>query len=145
MATNSIVIIALILLSAIYLLPFLKASIGDHFLPAIITFVITLVATAPFFWGLAIRRLHSLAYRNLWLDKKYNHGPLVMLEVVRNLLLVVLVGFMVNQLFNTMIALVAILPVIVIVLLVFARRLNSFYARLEKKFLSNLNQREQMQ
>jgi CPA2 family monovalent cation:H+ antiporter-2 len=145
MATNSVIIIALMLLSATYLLPFLKANIGDHFLPAIVTFVITLVATAPFFWGLAIRRLHSLAYRNLWLDKKYNHGPLVMLEVVRNLLLVVLVGFMVNQLFNTMIALVAILPVIVIVLLVFARRLNSFYARLEKKFLSNLNQREQMQ
>ncbi len=145
MATNSVVIMALILLSATYLLPFLKANIGDHFFPAILTFAITLFATAPFFWGLAIRRLHSLAYRNLWLDKKYNHGPLVMLEVVRNLLLVVLVGVMVNQLFNTMIALVAILPVIVIVLLVFARRLNSFYARLEKRFLSNLNQREQMQ
>jgi len=37
------------------------------------------------------------------------------------------------------------LPVIVIVLFVFARRLNSFYARLESRFLSNLNQREQMQ
>jgi CPA2 family monovalent cation:H+ antiporter-2 len=81
----------------------------------------------------------------LWLDKKYNHGPLVMLEVLRNVLLVVLVGFMVNQLFTTMIAFVAILPVIVIVLLVFSRRLNSFYARIEKRFLSNLNQREQMQ
>jgi CPA2 family monovalent cation:H+ antiporter-2 len=145
MATNSVVIIALILLSATYLLPVLRANIASQQLPGILTFVITLFATAPFFWGLAIRRLHSLAYRNLWLDKKYNHGPLVMLEVVRNLLLVVLVGVMVNQLFNTMIALVAILPVIVIVLLVFARRLNSFYARLEKRFLSNLNQREQMQ
>ncbi|HEX6427692.1 MAG TPA: cation:proton antiporter [Niastella sp.] len=145
MATNSVVIIALILLSATYLLPVLKTHIPGQQLPAILTFAITLFATAPFFWGLAIRRLHSLAYRNLWLDKKYNHGPLVMLEVVRNVLLVVLVGFLVNQLFNTMIALVAILPVIVIVLLVFARRLNSFYARLEKKFLSNLNQREHMQ
>lgn len=145
MATNSVVIMALILLSATYLLPVLKANIGNHFLPAILTFVITLFATAPFFWGLAIRRLHSLAHRNLWLDKKYNHGPLVMLEVMRNVLLVVLVGFMVNQLFNKMVALVAILPVIVVVLLVFARRLNSFYARLEKRFLSNLNQREHTQ
>lgn len=144
MATNSVVILALILLSATYLLPILKASIGGagNQLPAILTFTITLFATAPFFWGLAIRRLHSLAYRNLWLDKKYNHGPLVMLEVVRNMLLVVLVGFMVKQLFNTMIALVAILPVIIIVLFVFARRLNSFYARVEKRFLLNLNERE---
>lgn len=144
MATNSVVILALILLSATYLLPILKASIGGagNQLPAILTFTITLFATAPFFWGLAIRRLHSLSYRNLWLDKKYNHGPLVMLEVVRNMLLVVLVGFMVKQLFNTMIALVAILPVIIIVLFVFARRLNSFYARVEKRFLLNLNERE---
>jgi CPA2 family monovalent cation:H+ antiporter-2 len=145
MASNSVIIIAIILLSATYLLPVLQAHIAGRQLPAILTAAITLVATAPFFWGLAIRRLHSLSYRNLWLDKKYNHGPLVMLEVVRNLLLVGLVGFMVNQLFSTMIALVAILPVIVIVLLVFARRLNSFYARIEKRFLTNLNQREQMQ
>lgn len=145
MATNSVVVIALIFLSSTYLLPFLQESIPGTQFPAVITFVITLAAAAPFFWGLAIRRLHSLPYRNLWLDKKYNHGPLVMLEVVRNVLLVVLVGFMVNLLFNTLIALVALLPVIVVVLLVFARRLNSFYARIEKKFLFNLNQREQMQ
>jgi CPA2 family monovalent cation:H+ antiporter-2 len=144
MATNSVVVLAIVFLSATYLLPLLKASIPGNQLPAIITFAITLAAAAPFFWGLAIRRLHSLAYRNLWLDKKYNHGPLVMLEVVRNLLLVVLVGFMVNLLFNTLIALVAILPLIVVVLFVFARRLNSFYARIEKRFLTNLHQREQM-
>lgn len=145
MASNSVIIIAMILLSATYLLPVLKANIPGEQLPAILTVAITLFASAPFFWGLAIRRLHSLSYRNLWLDKKYNHGPLVMLEVVRNLLLVVLVGFMVDRLMSTMIALVAILPVIVIVLFVFARRLNSFYARIEKRFLSNLHQREQMQ
>lgn len=145
MASNSVIIIAIIFLSATYLLPLLQASIGGVYTPAILTATLTLAAAVPFFWGLAIRRLHSLSYRNLWLDKKYNHGPLVMLEVVRNMLLVVLVGFMVTQLFSTMAALVAILPVIVVVLLVFARRLNSFYARIEKRFLSNLNQREQMQ
>jgi CPA2 family monovalent cation:H+ antiporter-2 len=145
MATNSVIIIALDLLSSHYLLPFIKENVGGSMWPGIIAFVITLVVTAPFLWALAIRKMHSLAYRNLWLDKKYNHGPLVMLEVVRNVLLVVLVGFMVDQLFSTMIAFVAILPVIVIVLLVFSRRLNRFYARIEKRFLSNLHQREQLQ
>jgi monovalent cation:H+ antiporter-2, CPA2 family len=145
MATNSVIVLAITFLSTTYLFPVLQAGISGKQLPAIITFVITLAAAAPFFWGLAIRRLHSLAYRNLWLDKKYNHGPLVMLEVIRNVLLVVLVGFMVNRLFNTLIALVAILPVIAVVLFVFARRLNSFYARIEKRFLTNLHQREQMQ
>jgi CPA2 family monovalent cation:H+ antiporter-2 len=145
MATNSAIVLAIIFLSTTYMLPLLQASFSGNNLPGIITFILTLAVAAPFFWGLAIRRLHSLAYRNLWLDKKYNHGPLVMLEVVRNVLLVVLVGFMVDRIFNTLIALVAILPVIIVVLFVFARRLNSFYARIEKRFLTNLNQREQMQ
>jgi CPA2 family monovalent cation:H+ antiporter-2 len=145
MATNSVIVISVILLFANYLLPVLKANISGQQLPAILTFAITLFTTAPFLWGLAIRRLHSPAYRNLWLDKKYNHGPLVMLEVVRNVLLVLLVAFMVNELFSTMVTMLAILPVILIVLLVFARRLNSFYARIEKRFLFNLHQREQMQ
>lgn len=145
MAVNSVVVIALVFLSANYLLPVVTASIRGELWSSIITFIITLAATAPFLWALAIRKMHSLAYRNLWLDKKYNHGPLVMLEVLRNILLVVLVGFMVDRLFSTMIAFVAILPVIVIVLLVFSRRLHAFYARIEKRFLSNLNQREQLQ
>lgn len=143
--TNSVIIVALVLLSAHYLLPVIAIHITNPSLPAVITLVITLVVASPFLWALAIRKLHSLAYRNLWLDKKYNHGPLVMLEVLRNALLIVLVGFMVNRLFNTIIALVAILPVIIIVLLVFSRRLQSFYARIENRFLSNLNARQQMQ
>jgi K+:H+ antiporter len=144
MVTNTVIVIALILLSVRYLWPVIASQLPNNGLPAIITFCITLFATAPFLWALSIRKMHSLAYRNLWLDKKYNHGPLVMLEVLRNVILVVLVGFMVNQLFNTMIALVAILPVIIVVLLVFSRRLHSFYARVEKRFLSNLNERDQM-
>ena len=145
MSINSVVVLAIVFLSGTYLLPFIKQSVHGEVWAGIITFVITLVATAPFLFALAIRKMHSLAYRNLWLDKKYNHGPLVMLEVVRNLIMVALVGFMVDQLFSAFIAFVAILPVIVVVLLVFYRRLNSFYARIEKRFLTNLNQREQMQ
>jgi monovalent cation:H+ antiporter-2, CPA2 family len=142
MGGNAVVVIALVLLSEGLLMPAIAAGMENTLLSGIITFVITLFATAPFLWALAIRKMHSLAYRNLWLDKKYNHGPLVMLEVVRNILLVVLVGFMVDRLFTYMVALVAILPVIVIVLLVFSHRLNRFYSRLEKRFLSNLHERE---
>jgi CPA2 family monovalent cation:H+ antiporter-2 len=113
MATNSVIALAIIFLSTTYLLPFLQASISGNILPGIITFILTLAVTAPFFWGLAIRRLHSLAYRNLWLDKKYNHGPLVMLEVVRNVLLVLLVGFMVDRIFNMHELKSAFLPILI--------------------------------
>jgi CPA2 family monovalent cation:H+ antiporter-2 len=142
MLVNGVITVAIILLSERFLLPLIQNYADNGAASAIITCFITLVAMAPFLWALAIRRIHSFAYANLWLDKKYNHGPLVLLEIVRNLLLIVLVGLLVDRLFSAMIAVLAVLPVIVVVLLIFSRRLQSFYSRIEKRFLSNLHERE---
>lgn len=144
MLSNSVLVIAMILLSAQYLLPFVSEHLVGGTLGAVVTCLITFFAIAPFLWALAIRKMHSRSLANLWLDKKYNHGPLVMLEVLRNVLLVILVGFLVDRLFTAFIALVAILPIIIIVLLIFSRRLNAFYSRIETRFLSNLNARDKM-
>jgi monovalent cation:H+ antiporter-2, CPA2 family len=143
MITNSVIAIALILLSSEFLLPFILTHLADGVIGSLVTSLITLIAIAPFLWALAIKKMESRSFANLWLDKKYNHGPLVMLEISRNVLLVVLVGFMVDRLFSALVAIVAVLPVIIVVLLVFSRRLQSFYSRIEKRFISNLNQREQ--
>lgn len=142
MVTNSVIVVALIVLSSNFLLPFIEKYVMDGFWPAIITVLITLIASAPFLWALAMRKMHTLAYTNLWLDKKYNRGPLVMLEVIRNILMVALVGFMVDRLVNATIAVLAVIPVTLIVLMIFSRRLQRFYSRLEKRFMSNLRERE---
>jgi CPA2 family monovalent cation:H+ antiporter-2 len=142
MIGNSVIVLALIILSSNFLLPFIEEYITAKPWPAIITFLLTLVASTPFLWALAMRKMHTLAYTNLWLDKKYNRGPLVMLEVIRNVLLVAMVYLMVDRLIDAQIAVLAVLPVTVIVLLIFSRRLQHFYARLEKRFMSNLRERE---
>jgi CPA2 family monovalent cation:H+ antiporter-2 len=142
MIGNSVIVLALIIISANFLLPFIEQYVTASIWPAIITFIATLVASAPFLWALAMRKMHTLAYTNLWLDKKYNRGPLVMLEVIRNVLLVAMVYLMVDRLINARIAVLAVLPVTVIVLLIFSHRLQRFYSRLEKRFMSNLHERE---
>jgi CPA2 family monovalent cation:H+ antiporter-2 len=143
-ATNLVVVLAITLLSNRYLLPFMVRSTSNELLAAIITCILTVAVAAPFLWAMASRKMQTQAYRNLWLDKKYNHGPLVMLEVCRNVLVVLLVGFMVDEFFSTTVALLAVLPVIIVVLIIFSRRLQLFYSRIEKRFLTNLNQRAQM-
>jgi CPA2 family monovalent cation:H+ antiporter-2 len=142
--SNGVMIIAITWLSSQFLLPFTSQHIAGHRWPELVTFMATLTASAPFMWALAIRKMHNLAYSNLWLDKKYNRGPLVMLEILRNLVLVVLVFFMVDRLFNARIAILFILPVTVVVLYIFSKRLQRFYSRLERRFLSNLKEREEM-
>jgi CPA2 family monovalent cation:H+ antiporter-2 len=142
MLTNCAIVIALVVLSSNFLLPFIELNVMTGIWPSIITFMITLVASAPFLWALAMRKMHTLAYTNLWLDKKYNRGPLVMLEIMRNVLLVAMVYLMVDRLINARIAVLAVVPVTIIVLVIFSRRLQRFYSRLEKRFLSNLRERE---
>lgn len=142
MVVNSVIVIALVLLSAKFLWPLISEYVASPTLSSVFTCFITLIAVAPFLWALAIRRPNSFAYANLWLDKKYNHGPLVILEVVRNILLVLLVGFLVDRLFTAWVALFAVLPVIIVVLLIFSRRLQSFYSRIEKRFITNLHERD---
>src|SRR5688500_14877611 len=96
----------------------------------------------PFVWGLTGKRPHSTAYRALWLDEKYNRGPLVALEVVRNAIAVILTGIMLLELFNWYIALAGTALMMVVVLVLFKKKLQTFYQRLEKRFVQNLTEKE---
>lgn len=139
--TNSVVIIAFILLSIQFLSPFIINEVKNKTAALIITTLITLLVTSPFIWALTIKRIHKSAYTALWLDKKYNRGPLVMLEILRNVLAVIYLFFLLEQLFTPWIAFIVALIVMIIVLVIFSQRLQGFYSRIEHRFLTNLNAR----
>ncbi|WP_207496648.1 cation:proton antiporter [Aridibaculum aurantiacum] len=139
--TNSVIIIALILLGSNFLSGFIASQVENTVAGLIITTVITLAAMAPFIWALTIKKIHKVAYTSLWLDKKYNRGPLVTLEVLRNLLAVVYLYVLLDQLFPPAVAFVVALVVLIVVLAIFSKRLQTFYDRIESRFLYNLNVR----
>ena len=141
MLTNIIVILALILLSINYLVPFLNTLLDEN-IAGILGLIVSLGVAFPFVWALMARKPDTLAYKELWMDKKYNHGPLLVLEIARNVLGVLLVGFWVTRLFSIEVALLVVIPLTVVVLVVFSQRIQRFYQRIEGRFLSNLNQRE---
>ena len=141
---NSVIIIALILLSSFYLAPFIIKHSGSKLFGEVLSVLFTLVVMSPFIWALTIKKLGRLAYTNLWLDKKYNRGPLVILEIVRNVLAVVLLFILLRQFFLPVISLAVAFIVMVIVLQIFAKRMQTFYNRIEHRFLSNLNARDRI-
>ena len=141
---NSVIIIALILLSSFYLAPFIINHSGNKLFGEVLSVLLTLVIMSPFIWALTIKKLGRLAYTNLWLDKKYNRGPLVILEIVRNVLAVVLLFILLRQFFSPVISLGVAFIVMVGVLQIFAKRMQTFYNRIEHRFLSNLNARNQI-
>jgi CPA2 family monovalent cation:H+ antiporter-2 len=91
------------------------------------------------------KKPNGTAYKELWLINKYNRGPLLVLEISRNIVGLLLIGFWVNMFFPAKIALLIAVPVITIVLLFFSKRIQGFYQRIEGRFLSNLHARESME
>lgn len=134
--------IALSLLVAYFLEPFLQKSIADPLTAKIIAALIGLIVMAPFIWALTVKKMSKSAYAALWLDRKYSHGPLVMLEIARNAIAVLLVGFMLRQLFSFWITVGGTLVAMIVIGVVFRQRLQKFYQRLEDRFLQNLHERE---
>ncbi len=97
---------------------------------------------APFLWALTVRRIDSVSYRSLWLDKNYNRGPLVAMALIRIILGILLVGFLLDSFYTVNVALAGAVAAIVIVLIVFSNRLKAFYHRLEERFLHNYHEKE---
>jgi CPA2 family monovalent cation:H+ antiporter-2 len=141
-ALNSLVILAAIFLSVQFLDPFLVSKMGNDLLAHSIAILVTLIAASPFIWALTIKKLQKGAYTSLWLNDQANHGPLVLMEVFRNLLAVFYLFLLLNQLFSVVIAFLGALLVLAIVLFIFSKKLQDFYARIERRFMSNLHHKD---
>lgn len=139
---NGVIMIALILLSDYYLRPFVALNLADKTWAKLTSLSLTLAAMAPFIWALMARKIHGIAYKALWLDSKYNHGPLVTLEIARNTVAVLLVGFLFRRFFPFWPALIGTAVVMIVVLVIFRQRLQRFYHRIEHRFLTNLQGNE---
>lgn len=145
-AVNSLIHVvligALIFLSRNLIIPYIHKTLENETMTKVVSVVVTLLLTTPSIWALAIRRVEREAYAHLWLNKALNRGPLIMIEVVRIGLAVVLIGVLINVYFSITTALVIAIIAMAIAILLFRHKLQDFYDRLEKRFLSNLNEKE---
>ncbi|MEO9004071.1 MAG: cation:proton antiporter, partial [Ginsengibacter sp.] len=140
--TNGIVIMALMLITIKFLVPFLNRNIDNTILRSLIALVVTLGVAAPFLWALMAKKPDKIAYKELWIQKKYSRGPLLMLEISRVIAGILLIGFWVDRLFTTTVAILVAVPVIIVALILFSNKIQQFYHRLEGRFLNNLNARQ---
>jgi len=139
---HSVIIVAIIFLASRYIQPFIANNFINGMKSTIISLVVSFVIMAPFLWALSIRRIQKTAYSHLWLSKKFTRGPLIAIEAFRIALGVFFVGFLVYEFFDTWIAAGIALVLIVLMMFIFSRKLQSFYNKLEKRFILNLNARE---
>lgn len=139
---HSVIIISIILLTAKYLNPFILSQLKNSNNSTFISITISFALMAPFLWALSIRRIQRTAYAHLWLNKKYTRGPLIAIEMFRVILGIFFVGLLMYEFFDTWTATLFALVLVVLVMVIFSRKLQSFYNKLETRFMLNLNARE---
>jgi len=135
----SVILVSIIFLSLRYLQPVFKNNEWGN----IATLISTLFFMSPFLWALSVRRSQPESYANIWMQRKYR-GPLIMLQLLRIALAILIIGFLTDQLFSVAAALIIAIGV-VFVLILFSKRIQGFYNHIEARFLTNLNEREQLE
>lgn len=133
---HSIIIVAIILLSSKYILPLVEDSRFGNAIAALITVVIL----SPFLWALSLRRVAVEQVQELMQVRKYQ-GPIIVLVFFRIALSLFYMGFVLNEFFSPVIAIIALVIGIVSYIL-FPKRLHAFYNKIEGHFLRNFNDRE---
>jgi CPA2 family monovalent cation:H+ antiporter-2 len=139
---HSVIIVGLILLSQKYLFPFIANTLGDGANARLITVIVTLLLIAPFIWALAIRRIEREAYSHLWLNRRLNRGPLIAIELVRIAVASIHVAFLMQLFYSPSVAFIIAVVAMALATVIFSQKLQSFYDRIEQRFLGNLNERE---
>jgi monovalent cation:H+ antiporter-2, CPA2 family len=136
----SVILLALTLVSSFYVRPWTERALDGNGWVNIATLVVTLLIMSPFLWALAVRQVHSEITARLWQESKYR-GPIAILRTSRLLLAVFFVGFLLDQFFAFYVAVLTTLGILG-VLLIFQRKIQAFYDKLENRFISNYNERE---
>lgn len=138
---NGIIILAIYLMFSNFLIPIINDHLESNGVKNIIGNALPVLFILPFLWALMAKRPSSSAYRELWTKTKYNRGPLLILEIFRITLGIGILGFFLDRFASTTVSFFITIPVAVIFIFIFSKRINKFYDRLEKRFISNLNDR----
>lgn len=134
----SIIIVAIIIFSSVYIEPWIDKN-GSALLLKIAAALLTLLMLSPFLWALAIKTPAEV-YRKM-IDAHRYKGVFYTVRLLRLALVAFFIGFLLHRFFNIYTG-VIFTAVIIALLVIFSQRIQALYNKLEKRFFSNLNERE---
>lgn len=108
----------------------------------ILSLALILLLISPMLRAIMMKKNHSVEFRQLWMDSKYNRGPLVSLIILRIILCIGMVMLPVARLLNLAAGIMLAIAGTVIALVIFSKRLKRQSILMERRFFSNLTARE---
>lgn len=109
---------------------------------SILSLALILLLISPLLRAIMMKKNHSEEFQKLWIDSKYNRGPLVSLVILRILLCIGIVMIPIARLLNTAVGIVFAIAGTLIMLMIFSKRIKRQSILMERRFFSNLTARE---
>lgn len=136
----SVLIIAVIMLSRIFLFPLLEgiSSEWGHFVAT----VLTLLAMSPFLVMLSFSSTKPAERTKLHSAGTMSDIPLLAMRIIRYLVGINFVVYFISMTYTMSVALLVGAAALVFYIIVASGKLHTRYAKMERKFLGNLNERE---
>ncbi len=139
----SVILVAIIYLSARYVLPFVEQKFDNVTLGFVATLILTLALMAPFLWGLVVRNERNEFFAQIYAQRKYK-GPIWLMRGIKMGIAIFFVVFFINRFFSIDKALYVGF-IIITAFIIFRKKIQALYDKIENRFILNLNDRELQQ
>lgn len=140
------ILVAIVLLSLGVLRPFLDGIFEELKIPLIWSHMIGLVGTlllmSPFLWAVAVKNVSKNRIKEMFETYRFSQAVIIPLLVLRYFVALLMVGLVVSGYFTIAVGLLIVIAVIVVALVLFSRRADGFYSRIEESFNKNFNLRQ---
>ena len=128
-----------------FALPFFRKLLPGwelHWYANAITGVLTILIIAPFLRAMVMKKNRSPEWRALWAESNRNRLPLLFTVLVRVMVAVAFIFYICNYLSRFTNALMITIGIIVVLLIIFSRRVKHRSITLERLFVQNLRSRD---
>lgn len=137
----SVLIIAAIFISFSFILPLLKEVIGEKW-GTWLGAAVTIIVIAPFLRAMIMKKNHSVEFRTLWNDSRFNHAPLISVIILRVAIGIFFVVYVINHIFRASAAIMVGVAIIIICIMIFSRFLKKQSISMERTFVQNLRSKD---
>ena len=136
-----IVTVATIVICIQFFAPFLRTWLPEKW-GDLVGLIVTILFISPFLRAIMAKKNHSVEFQALWRDNRFNRAPLVSIILLRILIAMGFVMYVISCFYKASVAVAAGVAFVLVMLMIYSRRVKKQSIFIERTFMQNLNVRE---
>lgn len=141
-----VILAAIALLSTSLLRPLLDTLFADAGIPQIWSrltgMVVTLILMSPFLWAVAVKNVSKERFKQIFETYRHSQAVVIPVMLLRYFVALFFAGLVVGSYVNLALGFLMVIALMVVMVVLFSRKANGFYAQIEERFFSNFNSRQ---